>query len=135
MKGDAILRDATEADFPVDEASAIVARLPHGWFVAGQFGPSGWLLEHHRARARIIISVGLAPDDQLWIHASIANERRLPSYDELVALHRAVWPAGFSYQCFVPPASHVNIHSRPLHLWGLKDGSPLLPDFGSLGSI
>jgi hypothetical protein len=36
---------------------------------------------------------------------------------------------------FAPPAEHVNIHERALHLWGRVDGSPVMPNFGVYGTI
>ncbi len=69
-----------------------------------------------------------------YLHASIAGDE-LPSYAELVALHRAVFDSGYAYQVFAPPAQHVNIHECALHLWGRLDGRPVLPEFGAGGSI
>jgi hypothetical protein len=71
-----------------------------------------------------------------WIHASISRTSGVPSYDDLVMLHRVVWgDTGHAYQCFVPPTEHVNIHARALHLWGRADGSRVLPDFAVFGTI
>lgn len=72
-----------------------------------------------------------------WVHASWAGPGRVPNYEEMLLLHRAVWGEdGYSYQMQVPTSSHVNIHPNALHLWGRMDGLALLPDFGKmLGSI
>ena len=65
-----------------------------------------------------------------YAHASISRVEQVPSYDDLVTLHRSVWGrGGWSYQYFVPEAKHVNFHPHVLHLWGRLDGSPVLPDF------
>lgn len=75
-------------------------------------------------------------NDTGWIHASISRSSGIPSYDDLVMLHRAVWgEAGVAYQAFVPPSQHINIHARALHLWGRADGQAVLPNFGKFGTI
>lgn len=73
-------------------------------------------------------------DEQLWIHASIARPTRMPDYEELTMLYRAVF-SGPAYQCFVPPAEHIDLHPYALHLWGRDDGERVLPNFGHLGTI
>jgi hypothetical protein len=71
------------------------------------------------------------------LHASVAFTDSDPTYADLVVLHRAVFGRRrYSYQCFTPEATHVNIHEHALHLWGRADGQPMMPDFGAeLGSI
>ena len=108
------------------------------WGVPEMFGPDGWKLDTLLLkRGRIIITadpVGSAFPEG-WIHASMSWQTRLPSYDEMVHLHKAVWPNGYSYQVFAPPSQHVNIHPYALHLWGMADGSAVLPEFGQFGTI
>lgn len=92
----------------------------------------GWVLRHARENAHIIISEAPFPDenggpDVEWIHASMTRPTLPPSYDDLVMLHRAVFGDRFAYQVFAPPAEHVNIHERALHLWGRADGQPVTP--------
>ena len=106
------------------------------WEPPREFGPDGWVFDKmlERERTRIIVSV--APSDGVdWVHASVSHPDTMPTYEELVALHAAVWPGGFAYQAFVPPSRHVNIHPYALHLWGRRDGKNVLPDFGILGTI
>jgi hypothetical protein len=107
------------------------------WNVPREFGPDGWLIDRKDGLSRIIVTLGPTPDpaDGYWLHASISVTHRVPTYDELVMLHKAVWPNGYAYQCFVPPSAHVNIHPNALHLWGKSDGSPCLPEFGADGTI
>ena len=70
------------------------------------------------------------------IHASRTGQDRVPTYDELIQLHHAVWgERGYSYQVQAPVDRHVNIHPHALHLWGRADGARVLPDFGKWGSI
>lgn len=111
----------------------------HEWGVPQEFGPDGWRLDRIDGGARVIVTLGPADpaDDQTdWIHASVSRRDRAPDYEDLTALHAAVWGRdGWSYQVFAPAADHVNIHPYALHLWGLPDGRPLLPNFGALGTI
>lgn len=96
------------------------------WAVPERFGP-GWAMRNAVVDGSVIVTI--APDDDgvEWVHASIAYRHRLPTYDELCQLHRAVFGDGFAYQQFVPPELHVSIHEHALHLWGRADGKPVLP--------
>lgn len=107
---------------------------PHG----GE-GSNSWILDSLVDDTRIIVSCSDMPfvgtDRFDWVHASISHQDHTPTYDELAAMGRAVWPTGYGYQVFAPPERHVNIHPHALHLWGTVDGARLLPDFGILGTI
>jgi hypothetical protein len=107
------------------------------WSVPVQFGPDGYRFDRKDGLSRIIVTLGPTPDpaDGDWLHASISVTHRIPTYDELVMLHKAVWPNGYAYQVFAPPSEHVNIHPYALHLWGTLDGLPRLPEFGAMGTI
>lgn len=114
----------------------------HKWEQPRRFGPLGFIFEteYGQDRARIIVSDGPEPDDEsddpslYWRHASIARDH-MPSYADLVMMHKAIWPEGFAYQVFADASEHVNIHSFALHLWGYPDGRAILPNFGKFGSI
>jgi len=111
------------------------------WRPPQAFGPDGFFYRAHGdGRSSVIVTAaptrGLLVPDTDWVHASIAHHDRMPSYDELVALHRAVFDDGWAYQCFTPAAEHVDIHPYALHLWGRADGQPALPDFtDGMGTI
>ncbi len=107
------------------------------WGVPIQFGPDGWMLKHSNGTTTAIVSNATHNDGREWIHASIAHTDRDPTYDELVTLRRAVWgDSGWAYQVFAPPERHYNFHEHALHLRGLSDGSPALPDFSApTGSV
>ncbi|MBD3941972.1 hypothetical protein IF188_09720 [Microbacterium sp. NEAU-LLC] len=102
-----------------------------------------WRIDHLREPMRILISHDLYPFvDEAdtaggpWVHASISHRDRMPAYEELALLHRAVWgDTGWSYQLFAPMSDHVNIAEHALHLWGRPDGRKLLPNFGAGGTI
>lgn len=122
-----------------------------------EYPPDGWRLIHRDGDGTVLVScadygaddllltgpTGAAlaaellrttPLRRIWItHASMTRRGRVPSYDDLCRLHRAVWgDTGWSYQVFAPPAAHVNIHEHALHLWGRLDGEPLMPDLTEL---
>lgn len=106
--------------------------LPGGrakWRPPQPFGPDGWRLTHTSGHRSVIVTCAPALDGQEWVHASLADASDMPSYDDLKALHRAVFSAGWAYQVFAPPSEHVNIHEHALHLFGRLDGEPALPDF------
>ena len=74
-------------------------------------------------------------EGQEILHASVSAQDRMPLYDHLTTLHRAVYGKRPAYQVFVPPDEHVNDHPWCLHLWGRADGRPMLPNFRMFGSI
>lgn len=102
----------------------------------GQFAPM-WKLDRYDMCGRILLSVDAWDDGHEWIHASMSMGRldRVPSYEELKLLHRAVFGDGWAYHVFAPAAQHVNDHEFCLHLWGRLDGSPALPNFAIFGSV
>lgn len=105
------------------------------WLPPEPFGPDGWRMSARDLTSSVIVTAAIH-DSHTWIHASIAHADRMPSYDDLVTLHRAVWgKRGTAYQVFAPAAEHVNIHEYALHLWGRSDGLAQLPNFGALGTI
>jgi len=71
-----------------------------------------------------------------WLHASIAWQTWMPTYQDLVTLKKGVFgDRREAYQLFPPAARHVNIHAHALHLWGRADGARVLPDLGRWGTI
>jgi hypothetical protein len=123
----------------------IRARLGRdAWALPEPMGSDGWAFRSRRGpRMSVIATCSDAHDDvREWVHASISHEHRMPSYEELQALHRAVWRDGYAYQVFAPAAAHISGedmgpigHPYALHLWGLLSGERVLPDFGWLGHI
>lgn len=99
------------------------------WAAPIPYGPDGWHYEHKTERGRIFLTCsdlpGFAKD---VIHASISFNDRMPSYEDMVHLHECVWPDGYAYELFVPPSFHVNIAEHARHLWGYRDGSPMIPE-------
>ncbi len=98
------------------------------WTTPAPFGPDGWRLQRLDGTGSVIVT-SADHDGEMWVHASIAHPSETPSYDDLKALHAAVFGAGWAYQVFAPASDHVNIHHHALHLFGRLDGTPVLPDF------
>lgn len=103
------------------------------WGRPKPYGPNGWGITRDDGSS-IIVTVGVHDGEQ-WVHASIAHPETMPTYEELVLLHKAVFGDRWAYQVFAPPSDHVNIHPYALHLWGRLDGTNQLPDFGKNGTI
>lgn len=107
--------------------------LPVGFSVE-PFGPDGARAVHLGHTYSVIVSRADF-DGVEWCHASIARPDKMPTYLDLVDLHRWAFGDSYAYQCFVPPSDHVNMHAHALHLWGRADGARALPDFGYAGTI
>lgn len=113
------------------------------WFPPIPYSEDSWLMQARDHMASIMVSVFDAPSrpgngaiEIEWIHASISRVDRMPDYDDLARLHRSVWgEAGWAYQFFVPKSEHINFTEHALHLWGRRDGKPVLPNFGKAGTI
>ena len=102
------------------------------------FGPSGVAVSLHDGAARVglIIVTQASHNGAEWIHASIAWADHMPEYEDLTSLKEAVFgPEREAYQVFPPASRHVSIHDFALHLWGRADGSGVLPELGTEGSI
>lgn len=107
----------------------------NAWLPPEPFGPDGWLLDSRFDAARVIVT-SWRDDGIDWTHASMSHADRVPTYDELCLLHRAVWgDDGWAYQVHAPREAHVNLHAYVLHLWGRADGRAVLPNFGKYGTI
>lgn len=103
------------------------------------YGADGWIMRLRAGGGSVIVSYATWPmgaDEEDWVHASISFKETMPTYEDLVTLHKAVWKGkGWAYQVFAPDQDHVNIHPFALHLWGRLDGRPVLPDFVAIAGI
>lgn len=126
----------TDVWLPAALRREIAKHLPPalGWTIR-PFGPDGASAANSRSRTSVIVTRANHADGVEYVHASIAHPDRLPTYAELVRLHRIAFGNGYAYQVFAPSRAHVNIHDYALHLWGRRDGAPAMPDFGAGGSI
>jgi hypothetical protein len=95
---------------------------------------AGWGYRNIDGDGTVIVSTGWF-DGIEWKHASMTRDGRVPSYEDLCRLRRAVFGDGWAYQVFAPPNQHINHHDYALHLWGRADGARALPDFGWRGTI
>jgi len=142
---DDLLSKAVVAPFAVNDRAMADVLIERGYRLGltQPWGPSGLRLViwrrvgHAWHQGSLIVTQADHPDDgHEWIHASIAFPEMMPTYEDLTALHRAVFGRRrWAYQVFPPENEHVNIHSYALHLWGRADGANVLPNFGSEGSI
>lgn len=107
------------------------------WYPPTPMGPAGFVFDHKHEHMRFIITDGPVtwPGTE-YRHASVSRPGEMPSYEDMVLLHYAAWGTeGWAYQAFAPQGDHINIHEYALHLWGMPDGSPMLPNFGVNGTI
>lgn len=108
------------------------------WGIPSQFGPDGWILRTIATvdPATVIVTVDDYRTRDLWVHASISRTMRMPTYDDLVLLHRGAFGDNYAFQAFVPRAEHVSIHDFCLHLFGLRSGRrpACIPDFALAGA-
>lgn len=123
---------------PAGSIDALAVRRRLGrrdWAPPQPYGPDGWSLLRRGGDGSVLVSAAVMGDGHEWVHASMTRAARVPSYEDLVALHAAVFADGWAYQVFAPPARHVNRHAFALHLWGRLDGAPVLPEFALDGCI
>jgi len=114
---------------------AMRAKLGRHFLPPERWG-NGWRLHSHEPETTVIVTIDEWISDHTWLHASMSHPGWLPSYDEVKALHAAVFGDGWAYMPFAPPAKHINDHEYCLHLWGRQDKTNVLPDFThGLGSI
>jgi hypothetical protein len=97
------------------------------WSVPAPYGPDGWYTKRVDG-AGVIVTSARHEDGVEYLHASMACPGRVPDYEELTLLHRAVFGDGYAYQVFAPPEVHVNLHSFALHLFGRLDGQACMPE-------
>jgi hypothetical protein len=117
------------------DALAIRKRLGRNQWAAPQpFGMDGWRYFHKHFSGSIIVTVA-DHDGVEWVHASIAFDNKMPTYEAMRDMHAAVFPDGWAYEVFAPPEHHINIHQYARHLWGRLDNEPAIPNFGMYGSI
>lgn len=88
-----------------------------------------------RAGLRIMASVELRSDDNLWYHISFSRGDRIPSYADSAWIARHWLGNRWAIQCFMPEEEHVNIHPNCLHLWHSLTGDRPFPDFRTQGHI
>lgn len=110
---------------------------PGAWHPS-PYGADGWRFIHSRHKASVIVSHSPADhndDGTQYVHASVGRPDKMPTYKDLTVLHATAFGDQWAYQMFAPREHHVNIHHNVLHLWGRADGRPMMPNFGSTGTI
>lgn len=107
--------------------------LPRGW--EARSNPAGLAFYRRRTQERVILSVGLERDGQLWAHVSIVREDRFPTWLELEEIRRLfLGPEQVAFQIHAPASQHVNIHAMCLHLWAPLERNPI-PDMRRAGGV
>ena len=105
------------------------------WGAPDSFGDGGWSFKAKNGPGSILVTAWPFEKGEAWLHASISGGDRMPTYDDLAGVHKAVWGTdGYAYEVFAPDSQHVNLHPYARHLWGRTDGAPVLPEFGRGGT-
>jgi len=98
----------------------------HG-FVFHDGEPPWWEYPHGKP-LRVLVSGRTEADGRRWIHVSVSNQGRLPSWEALKKVKAAfIGDDKQALQVF-PPASQWYTHYEVLHLWHCIDGDGI-PDF------
>lgn len=105
-------------------------KVPPGWVLNKTPGMPAACWDKARVYQRVIVSIDLY-DGEPWLHVSVSDRRRIPSYNLLTYVKRN-WIGEDLRAIMVLPeqSKHVNIHPRCLHLFAfLGQGEHPLPEF------
>lgn len=105
--------------------------IPSGWSIERRVSDGAWFLFAARGRPPLsaILSVE-AHGAALWLHMSVAADRRVPTWEELRDVKSWLLGDVEAYMVAPPRARYVNIHPDVLHLFAPVDQECLpLPDF------
>jgi hypothetical protein len=123
--------DMAAATVLFDAETARVTQLQRDTATARR--PMGWELDQRGLS--VIWSVYRELDGRVWLHASMAQRDRVPTWDELKELKDWLIASDrYAYQVLPPISRYVNLHPHVLHLWAVVDGPEPLPDFLRGGS-
>jgi len=105
------------------------AQRPGGWELAQRGADGeGWL--HQPSGMTAIWSLAREQDGRVWLHASMAHPKRIPTWEDLKRLRAWLVPLDrYVYQVLPPLDRYVNLNPNVLHLWAVVDGPEPLPDF------
>lgn len=110
-----------------EELHRVMDSLPPGWAKVEERDDGA--LFRAGMSSSIIVSGSVESDRLRWLHASIARPASMPTYADMVFLHKhGIGSDRKAFQVFAPSSEHVNIHPYCLHLWHCLDGDAL-PDF------
>ena len=99
-----------------------------GWTcnVQGADGLGCW--DHNHRGHRLIHSLAIEEDGEVWAHVSMSRrDRKLPTWEQLRDLWWLMYPDIVGMQLIVPHTEHVNIN-EVLHVWGCLT-KIVVPDF------
>ena len=120
------------------DALAIVLRHTsdlRGVFIETERRSDGVLWQHHILKLTVIASVMYESDGKLWLHVSLVNHKRMPSYEEIkLVKEKFIGKDKYAVMIFPPEDKFVNLNQHCLHLWHCIDGHPL-PEFSAITSF
>ncbi len=103
--------------------------LPHVWREI-QSSEDGVVYRNSSQGLVVIVSMSEERDGARWIHFSMSQQNRMPTWLELrAAKNLFVGSEHKAIQVLPPESEYVNIDPRVLHLWWCPDKPDLLPDF------
>jgi len=103
-------------------------KLPQGWHPLVEAN-DGAAFENKANGLRVIVSISLEQDQELWLHVSLSRKSRVPSYEDLTLIkHLFIGDERSAIMVLPEQAKHVNIHPNCLHLFSCLSTNPL-PDF------
>lgn len=77
----------------------------------------------------MISSVSQEDDDKRWLHVSLSQRGKEPTWDEVKEVRRIFTPlTRTALQVLPPPSQYVDLHPYCFHLWVCMDGD-VTPDF------
>lgn len=117
------------------DSAVQVSRLEQaGWRCRAPANDGVGIWDHPRRRYRIIHSLCLERDGQVWAHVSLSHESgQLPGWYELRDAFRLLYPYGKGIVVIPPADEHFSQH-EVMHVWHCLDADPL-PDFRKLGQV
>ncbi|HBE17065.1 MAG TPA: hypothetical protein DDW51_05500 [Cyanobacteria bacterium UBA11367] len=113
----------------VNDLSEFIPRfLPPGWKKLQISNLSPVAFSGPKA-LKVLMSVSVEEDNELWIHVSLSHRNRLPTYEEMKVVKSIfIGNEQDAIQIFPRLSNHVNIHPYCLHLWSCLNPNKF-PDF------
>lgn len=124
----AYMNDVAPIEIKPDLTGAAWQELPR----VGPFKDYDFVARENVRRLQVLMSHGWKDfngQKQLWLHVSVSQVSRLPTYEELTEVKRRFIGEGRKAVMVFPEADmHVNDHDRCLHLFCCLSTDPL-PEF------
>lgn len=102
---------------------------PAGWALVRRSVDGAQFIRRNNPPLSAIFSAE-AHGDRMWLHISVAGDRRVPTWDELRDVKDWLLGDIEAYMVAPPKARYININPHVLHLFAPVDQEHLpLPDF------